>query len=324
MATATWTPAPAVHNRILAIEALHSCPAVVLRILELLKDPEFDTQEVAAQLEKDPALSAAILKLVNSSWFGFTREIGSLRHAITCLGARSLQLVVLGFGLVDRLAKGAPAKVYHDYWRRALTIASAASRLCGRGDGARPDEAYTAGLLADVGALALAQIETDRYTPLYERQGHGRTLAAEEASQFGVDHAALGGHLLRRWNLPRPLVDAVTSHHHDHPAADRLSRLVFAGDMMADALWTPQSPRMAETQQFLQTDFHLDLDGFISFALGCKKDILDSAAAFRVDLQGTIDCDAIRESAARQYKQAALECAADMDSLIAVVEQDCG
>ena len=127
MNSANRTPVPTIDDRIREIEQLHSCPAVVLEILQQLKDPDFDTLVIARQLESDPALSAGILKLVNSSWYGLSGEICSLRQAITCLGARSLRLAVLGFGLIDRLSTGVPAKVYNDYWRRALTVASAAA-----------------------------------------------------------------------------------------------------------------------------------------------------------------------------------------------------
>ncbi len=304
------------------VKELHSSPTVALRIFKLLKDPDFEMAELKKCLEADPALAAAILRLVNSSRFGLSRTIGSLAQAVALLGARSLRLAVLSFGLVDRLTRGTPASVCNDYWRRALTMAAGASRLCRGHDSVPCDEAYAAGLLADSGVLLFAQVQGDEYISLYAEQGHGPELAAAELEYSGFDHAALGAQLLSGWNLPGKLTHAVRSHHTDSRDGALLQRAVRAGDMLADVLWVPGTPRLAEAQRFLAAEFDLSLDGFIALAVDCKKDIKASAEQFRVTLEGSIDCKAILKRAVDQYRAEALNATLDLDALNAVVEGD--
>lgn len=158
------------------VDRLHTLPQVACEVLVLLQDTEFDVKDLVRTLEFDPALVTSILKLVNSSYYGISRNIGSLQQAVTYLGLRSLRLAVLGFGLLKHLTHDAPAAVYRDFWQRSLTMAAAATHLSSAVDGVRSDEAYSAGLLADLGVLVLSQVETERYIAIYDRDLHGREL----------------------------------------------------------------------------------------------------------------------------------------------------
>jgi len=304
------------------VEQLHSSPLVACKVFNLLKDPQFDVRQVQRQLETDPALAAAVLRLVNSSCFGLAQKVSSLRQAITLLGARSLRLTVLSFGLVDRLTWGAPSRVCSDYWRRALTIATSASHLGDGRDAVRPDEAYSAGLLADVGVLVLAQLDTERYVSLYGQHRHGRELVEAERRQYGFDHGTLGAQLLSRWSLPKKLTHAVFGHHAKRPGRGALNRAVLAGDVLADVLWESDTPRLPDAQRLLLGEFGLDLDGFISLVLKCKSDIAENAELFHVELMGSINCDALMENALRLFRQEALETAMDLDGLTAIMDGD--
>lgn len=304
------------------IEELHSSPTVALKVFNLLKNPDFHMPELEKCLEADPALATAILRLVNSSRFGLARTIGSLGQAVALLGTRSIRLAVLSFGLVDRLTRGTPAEVCQEYWRRALTMAAAASRLCIGNKTVPPDEAYTAGLLADSGVLLFAQVQSNRYVSLHAKHSHGPELIAAERKYSGFDHAALGARLLARWSLPKQLTLAVRGHHTVSSNGSALHQAVRAGDMLADVLWVPGTPRLAEVQEFLATEFKLDLDGFISLAVECKNDVQSSADLFRVTLAGSIDCKDLLKHALNQYRSEAMDATLDLDSLIAVVEGD--
>jgi len=306
------------------VEQLHSSPLVACKVLNVLKDPEFDIADVERHVETDPGLATAVLRLVNSASFGLAQKVSSLRQAIMLLGNRSLRLTVLSFGLVDRLAWGAPGKVCSDYWRRALTIATAASHLCVGRDGARTDEAYSAGLLCDVGVLALAQLYTDRYVSLYQKQRHGRELMQAERKEFGFDHCTLGAQLLARWSLPKKLTRAVFGHHAKRPGRSALELSVLAADVLTDVLWEPDTPQLPAAQRLLLGTFGLDLDGFISLVLKCKSDIAENAELFHVELVGSINCEALLENALCLYKREAIESALDLDSLTAIMDHECG
>jgi hypothetical protein len=102
-----------------------------------------------------------------------------------------------------------------------------------------------------------------------------------------------------------------------------LQRAIHAGDTMADVLWVPGTPRVAEAQTFLAAEFDVDLDGFISLAVGCKDDVESSASLFRVTLAASVDFHDLLKRALSQYRSEAMEAALDLDSLIAAVEGDC-
>jgi len=304
------------------VERLHSAPHVVCQVLRLLQDEDFQVHELAECLQADPALASSVLRLVNSSYFGLVRHVGSLQQAVTYLGSRSLRLGVLSFGLLKHLARDTPALVYEDFWRRALTMASVASRLAARHRRAAGGEAYSAGLLADVGLLVLAQVDTRPYVKLYERAGHSPLLVESERERYGFHHGQLGARLLQRWNLPPALIEAVSEHHVRPAVGQPLVMITYIADLLADALWTPQSARVNEARALVASEYQLDVDGFITLAVECKKSIAENARTFQVELAREIDCDALLSQARRQYMEAAMEAAIDWDSLTAIVQDE--
>ena len=134
----------------------------------------------------------------------------------------------------------------------------------------------------------------------------------------------LAARLLGRWNLAGELAAAVALHHVAEPDSDPLRQAVAAGDLLADVLWTPGTPRLPHARQWLAAQFGLDLDGLITLAVECRTDISEKAKLFRADLNVTIDCDALRAAALAQYRSEALQSALDLDSLSAVIEGDFG
>ncbi len=297
------------------VDRLHSAPHVVSQVLRLLQDDDYRVCELVACLQADPALASSILRLVNSSYFGLARHTGNLQQAVSFLGSRSLRLAVLSFGLLKQLAKDTPALVYQDFWRRSLTMASVGARLAGGHMMMLAGEAYSAGLLADIGVLLLAQTETASYVKLYERAGHSLMLIESERERYGFHHGQLGARLLHRWNLPASLTDAVANHYMRPTSRDPLARITHIADLMADALWTPESPRVNEARTLVESECQIDLDGFITLAVECKQAIEENARTFQVSLASSIDCDALLEQARRQYMDAAMEAAIDWDSL---------
>ena len=311
----------AVDDLIERVDRLHSGPRVAQRIVALTREPEFDMRRVVECLEHDPALSARILSVVNSSRYGLAQNVSSVRHAATYLGRRSLRLIVLTFSLVENLSKGAHGALYADYWRRALTMAHVAARLSRESRDISEDEAYTSGLLADVGILVLAQLEGEQYRSLYERCPHGPTLLRGEQTVLGFAHPELGARLLERWQLPAPVVSAVLTHHDSAQDLPRLNLAVRAGDLMADALWVPESSKVPAAKALLETQFGFDLDRFIDLALSCRQDIEQSAHAFGISVGPLDGCEYVLGEAHRLFCEASIDAALEMDSLEMAIEQ---
>jgi HD-like signal output (HDOD) protein len=311
------TPAgsDALERLIKQIDRLHSGPGVAQKILALIRNPDFDMVEVARCLEHDPALSARILGIVNSSRYGLAHKIASIRHATAFLGRRSLQLVTLSFSLLDTFSRGPCKQLYLDYWRRALTMATVAHRIGERLDGASADEAYAAGLVADVGVLAMAQALGEQYVGLNLKHAHGPELVAAETQSLGFSHAQVGARLLERWGLPETVVSAVAGHHDATVGSATVEIAVHAGWLMSEALWTPNSPHVTAARSFLHEECRIALDSFIDLAVRCRNDIEESAKAFGVAMDKTVNCQQLIDEARRVSLETALEATLELDAI---------
>jgi diguanylate cyclase (GGDEF)-like protein len=202
---------------------LPSPSGVALAIIELCRKDGASIDEIAHAVRADPALSGRIIKFANAAANAPRRPIVSVPEAIQLVGINTVRQLVLGFSLLGQYRNGACAAFdYSRYWSRSLAVAIAASALCLRVRSAPPDEAFTCGLLSDVGTLALATIYPDEYTELVTVQPPPsvQEMARVERERFATDHNELGAALLADWHLPRLFV--VSVFHHEAPEQARL------------------------------------------------------------------------------------------------------
>ena len=201
---------------------LPSPSGVALAIIELCRKDGVSIDEIAHAVRADPALSGRIIKFANAAANAPRRPIVSVPEAIQLVGINIVRQLVLGFSLLGQYRTGACAAFdYSRYWSRSLAIAIAAGALCLRVRSAPPDEAFTCGLLSDVGTLALATIYPDEYAELVSAQSASvQEMARVERERFATDHKELGAALLADWYLPRLFV--VSVFHHEAPDQARL------------------------------------------------------------------------------------------------------
>src|SRR5262249_23956881 len=148
-------------------------------------------------------LAARILRVVNSSLFGPSRQVTDLNQALTLLGIRPLKMLVLGFSLPKELFTGLQAEVLARYWRQTLVKAVAGGELSERLWRVPGDEPFLAGLVQDIGILALVQQLGEPYLRLLSHvQSHGGSLLERELEMLGFDHLILSARLLMHWGLP--------------------------------------------------------------------------------------------------------------------------
>ena len=297
----------AIDNLLSRLDKLHSSPVVALQVMELTKDPDFEMCDVSRCLDHDPALAASILRLVNSSYYGLSAPVMSLPHAVTYLGRRPLRLAVLSFGLVKTLVSGAPAQFHQTYWKRSLTMAAAARKCAEISDDreADADTAFAAGLLADLGMLVLAQLETEQYVEIAEEPDHTMALVKQEREAFGFDHILVGQRLLAKWELPAALIDAVASHHTYLPISPTLNHILLTANLMTEVLWNPASVYMQPLQQVLTRRLGLEVDELITLATETETAIKESMEIFGVRLEDEIDLEVVEQQAREQFEEAA-------------------
>lgn len=228
-------------------------------MIELAQDPEADISAAADIIAIDMGLSARMLRIANSPLYASRRRIENLGQALTMLGLNATMTLALGFTVTQGLAGGQGSDLRDRAWRRSILSALAASQL-GQARGLRRlEELMLAGLLQDVGVLALSQAEPDIYLPLLEAAGDNAALVAAERAQLGCSHAAVGAWLADEWALPRYLVDSIARSEDAVPSDDTFQACVQLSGTVAD-IWLDRDADAARERALGQVHARLQLD----------------------------------------------------------------
>jgi len=240
-------------KKILSIAQLPGLPQSAIRLLELSQDPSNGPAEFAVPIEVDPGLTGQVLRFVNSSYFGFAREISSIKMAITLVGIRTIKNFSLWSAVFSLMSnpKCGPfdlKSLWQDSLRRAL-FARALAKMLGMKEA---EDTFAAALLQDMAIPILAKESPQLYVKLLESRKQGQIrLSSLENQIFGWNHAQAGGMMARHWNLPDDFASLIENHtateksiEQSHEAPDKaavaMSALLPA---IADPVWT-------ECQQF--------------------------------------------------------------------------
>ncbi len=255
---------PEIEAHLRSLVNFPSPPGVATHIIELARDPEIEMGKVARALSMDSALATKILRIANSPLYAQRRKSDNLRQALVVLGLNATLTLALSFSLVKSLRTGKSNGIAHSrYWRRALLSATAARALGDAMHQTRAEEIFLAGLLQDVGILALDQALPDLYSGCDKQRDHA-ALATHERRVLQTDHAEVGAWLMRAWNLPERLYRAIEQSHRLEPRSSADPAAIFRGCValsgsVADLfLLDPPERPFAETA--LAADRSLGLD----------------------------------------------------------------
>ena len=305
------------------VRRLYSLPNVALEVLRLTGQPDVDLHALRRTIENDPALTAKVLRVVNSSLFGLSCHVSDLHQAIALLGIKPLKLLVLGFTLSGELFADARGAVVSRYWRHTLTQAIAARRLAEKVWRLSGDEAFTAGLLKDIGMLVLIQELGEPYARLVERVLVARgDLAALEMAALGFDHVQLSAGLLSRWGLPDVLVEAIGSDSWPSatlPAARALRQVVDMAGWLADMLVDQRHDRLGQLLEAFAEQHQLSAEWLDSLVSDLQAEVGELADVFSLALPEGVDYRDVLIAAHEQLSEAAAEMAS---ALLAVQRQD--
>jgi putative nucleotidyltransferase with HDIG domain len=223
---------------------LPGIPELYIEIADALQSPTTSADRIAEIASKDPALSAKLLQISNSAFFGFSRKVYSVEEAVQMLGVgviQSLALAVPLFTAFDR--KKCPSFHIDQVWEHSAAVASIARKIYHEhlDDSHRAEQAFAAGILHDVGKLILAEKLSEQYEGIIAESKDTRTeLFKVEKKYLDATHAEVGAYLLALWGLPVPLIEAVAAHH--APRRCVASTLCLAGVIhIADALQHTQA-----------------------------------------------------------------------------------
>jgi putative nucleotidyltransferase with HDIG domain len=204
------------YNRVARVE-LPAVPAVLNKLMEITgSDKDTSLEEVAKIVNSDPALTARVLRLINSVVYGFPSRILSVNHACVLLGMDTVRGIVLGVSVFEIMEKAMVG-----LWRHSLFVA-ALSRVIGDIKGIRNSEQlFTAGLLHDFGKAVLAIQVPKLYTPILADAAVKKVDISDlERAALGVTHAHIGGRVAGQWKFPTELVELITYHHEPNRAVN--------------------------------------------------------------------------------------------------------
>jgi len=235
-------PATSVHIDVDALRQkivqLPSLPQAVLDVMAVLGDEDASTADIADRIERDQALAARTLRIANSAFYGVPGRIGTIRNAIGILGLRTVGTLLTTAAVSAQFASATcPEFQFGMFWRHAIATALTARGLAQQ---LRMDEdsAFMAGLLHDIGRLALATqfpAETGQVLQ-YARDEDLPTLDAER-QLLDIDHLAVGVLIATHWHFPPAVVAAIGHHHAPGPGTVRtIVDVVHAADAFAHAL----------------------------------------------------------------------------------------
>jgi HD-like signal output (HDOD) protein len=209
----TVKPSPGL-KELLQTAQLPALPQSAIRLLELSQNPDNGPAEFAVPIESDPGLTGQVLKFVNSSYFGFSREISSVKLAITLVGIRTIKNFSLWSAVFSLMPnpKCGPfdlKSLWQDSLRRGL-FARAFGKLQGMKDG---EELFAASLLQDMAVPLLAKEQPQRYLKLLETRTLGESRLSDlERAEFGWTHAEAAGFMARHWSLPEEFARLIECH----------------------------------------------------------------------------------------------------------------
>lgn len=206
--------AASIYERLALCPDLPSMPAVAMKVVEMGGNPDASLVELALAIGRDPALAVKVMRVAASPLYAGRRQVRDLRQALMVLGMTAAMSLALSFSLAGAWRSAQGPLDLHAYWRRCLVVA-VATRAFGVRAGYQEREAlFLAGLLQDIGMLALDRVLPGEYAGVlaWGVEDHAALVLGERAA-FGDDHSAIGAWLLQRWRLPQMVVEAARLSH---------------------------------------------------------------------------------------------------------------
>jgi len=300
---------------------LPSLPAVALEVLRLCQDDNATVTDLANCISRDPSLAAKLLKLANSSLFGFGKEITTLPRATMVLGMKTVKLMSLSFSLLGTMPRRGTQGGFDFsvFWKRSLIDAVAARSLGKLVKSPAGDEAFLCGLLGHFGKLVLARVMPAEYGEVLSEVGPWPTLVQEE-QRLGFHSRDVCATLLESWELPRQIFVPVgyTGRSGElpadvEPALRELVQLMEIAELVERVLCDEdKGTPLARLHELAQEHHELSSTEVDAFLVGLESGINETAELLAVQLPPGTSHEAIIEQARLQIVNVSLGTALDL------------
>ncbi|KUJ96279.1 MAG: Metal dependent phosphohydrolase [Desulfonauticus sp. 38_4375] len=252
---------------------LISFPDIYFKIVEAINSPKSSADYIANVVSKDPSLSAKLLRLVNSPFYGLSQKVETISRAVAIVGADELSTLALGISAMS-VFKDIPEKLIdvRSFWLHSISVGVIAKLLAQRSN-LEPEKFFVAGLLHDIGRLVLfRQLPRLATEALIYSYSNLVPLVDAEREVIGFDHALVGASLIQAWKLPKTLGEAIKLHHYPGPYKKLEEGLIHLADFMAIGL------HVAEKGSVVLPQLNQSIFNFINISKDELKSLVNRAS----------------------------------------------
>ena len=217
------------------IQKLPTLPAVANKITKLMKDPTCTAIKIAEVMDKDQSLTTRVLRLVNSAYYSLYTEVTNVRHAVALLGFRTISQIIISISVFD-VFKGRYGEDFdrEGFWKHSIGCAVISQMIAKMTKYPKVDDCFTAGLLHDAGKVVLDQFLHEEMTKVIALIKEKNICFADaEKEVLGLNHAEIGGQVMKNWNIPVTIMVAVQHHHQQ---VEERKGTAFSQDLIVDII----------------------------------------------------------------------------------------
>jgi diguanylate cyclase (GGDEF)-like protein len=233
-------------QRVIDSGSLPTLSTVASKLISLTAREDTTIYDITKLIAQDISLSAKVLKVVNSAFYNFPNEVGTIQQAVAILGTNAVRSLVLSFSFLNMERNNAPGGFsYEEFWERSLASAVSAKLLMARVCDDDSEEVFTVSLLANLGKLILATAFAERYSEIYTQAAAGeKSLAQLEREILGASHAYIGCEAAHLWHFPESLTQPILYHHDpdSYPGTDpvmkRNIQIIYLAGLLANILYS--------------------------------------------------------------------------------------
>ena len=260
------------------LERLPAQPSVAVRTVWVADQPHSSAKDLAAALIADPSLTARVLRLANSAYYGLSRRVADVGFAVTVVGFPTVRAMaaVHASGLFEPGEHTVP----DGYWEHSVATATICSVLAPRA-GVRPNQAFPLGLLHDLGSALLFRADPERFEAVQAEARNGRSLRSVEKAVYGMPHDEAAARVFSAWRFPETFIEAVADHH-AHPAtlSEPHSLLLVAAESVAARLVKTPGAELEHGQNAGLRALGLNVTDALAIARQVEDDVAHLVHAF--------------------------------------------
>lgn len=216
---------------------LPSPPGIIYQLTSLMSRDDVCAHDIAKIVATDQAFAARTIKLVNSPFYGYPRQITTVDEAITIMGVGMIQQLLLGTSALSNLSFKSKNLSMDDFWLHSFSVGVIAKHILHSETIEARNEAFMSGVLHDIGRLLFVRMDAERYERFYDA-GQSVIDLDKETQWFGVDHQQIGQALADKWNFPAKIVNCIAYHHNpeESPNFSKMLAAIHIADLTSHAL----------------------------------------------------------------------------------------